>query len=476
MLEQIQRFFIINDVIVQFVHGQVFLLLGVSTGLQAYRRSRLELARALPWLASFGVLEAIATWGNTFIPIQERLLDPGLIQSLRFLQLSVYLLCFASLLGFGLRLLEPAVPVWAAPTVSLLAVMAFGALITTNRLLTSGVDVIGNATLEALLRYLLCLPAALLAAFGLRQQAGRLIGPLQAEHLVGALRIVGFGFVIYALVEGLLVPEAPFFPASALNTRALFNATGLPAGLIRAVVGLLIAYFMFRSLEAFRIEADRIADELSNQQALNAERERISRDLHDGTLQNIYAAGLMIDAARHSLTSAQPPQIELADSQLSSVLAALNKTTGDIRGTIYDLRRSIAGDEDLTRGLLDIVTEFRLRTTIMTDWSVQGCGQFKISPERRYHVYQIAREALSNIARHSHATRARVELKYEDCQGDIASGLTLTISDNGRGSAGSERVGKGLLNMRERATLLKGDFAIHSENGQGTRVELRVYS
>jgi signal transduction histidine kinase len=184
----------------------------------------------------------------------------------------------------------------------------------------------------------------------------------------------------------------------------------------------------------------------------------------------------MIDAARHSLTGVQPPQVESADTQLGSVMAALNKTTGDIRGTIFDLRRSIAGDEDLTRGLLDIVTEFRLRTTIMTDWSVQGCGQFKIAPERRYHVYQIAREALSNIARHSAATRARVELKYEDCEGDIASGLTLTISDNGRGSAGSERVGKGLLNMRERATLLKGDFDIHSENGRGTRVELRVYS
>jgi signal transduction histidine kinase len=477
MLAEIQRFFIINDVIVQFIHGQVFLLLGVASGLQTYRRSRLELARALPWLAAFGVLEAITIWGNVFIPIQERLLGLGFIQTLRFLQQFVQLLCFASLLGFGLRLFEPAVPHWTAPTVALVIVMAFGTLMAANRLITEGVDVIGNATLEALLRYFVCLPSALLVALGLRQQAYRLIGPLQAERLVSVLRVAGFGFLVYALVEGAIVPEAPFWPASFVNSAVIFNTIGVPIAFLRAVVGAVIAFYMFRSLEAFRIEADRLADALRNQQALNTERERISRDLHDGTLQQIYAAGLMIDDAKHALASVAPDtRIDHANAQLGNVMTALNSTTQEIRGYIYDLRRTVAGDEDLARGLFDIVTEFRLRTAIPTDWVVEGCAQFSTSPEQRYHIYQIAREALSNIARHASATRAHVSLSYDGCKDDVASFVCIHIGDNGKGSSGFAHVGKGLLNMRERASLLQAEFDVHSEAGKGTVVMLRVAS
>ncbi len=475
MLDQLKLFFQINDVIVQFVHGQVFLLLGVTMGLQFFQRSRLELARALPWLAAVGVLEAVATWGNSFIPIQERLLPASTIQSLRFLQLIAHLVCFSALLGFGLRLSEPSVPAWSAPTVASVALLVFGTLIITDRLLSNSTDAIGNATLEALLRYFLCAPSALLVAFGLRQQAQRLIGPLQAPRLVNVLRVAGFGFLFYALVEGLIVPRAPFPLANTVNAEALFDLTGIPIGIIRSMVGAVIVWYMFRSLEAFRIEADRIADQLHNQQALNTERERISRDLHDGTLQNIFATGLMVEDARHALSNIEEQRDAAhAKRQLDNVLTALNKTTQEIRGYIYDLRRVVAGDEDLGRGLYDIVTEFRLRTAIPTEWQVTGCANFKTTPEQRYHIYQIAREALSNIARHASASRAQVTLDYGGCVDDVAQFVQLDIRDNGRGTIGSAQMGKGLLNMRERASLLQAEFDIGSEPGKGTVVKLVV--
>jgi signal transduction histidine kinase len=496
MIDQLKVFFTVNDVIVQFVHGQVFFLLGVMMGLQWFvGRSRLELANALPWLAAFGVLEAFATWGNVFIPIQERLLPPDTIQNLRFLQLLVYLFTFATLLGFGLKLIEPAVPSWAAIYVPLVIVLVVTTALATNRALTSGVDAIGNASVEALLRYFLCLPSALLVAYGLRQQAARLIGPLKNERLIGVLRIAGFGFVFYALFEGVFVPAAPFFPANTINAAWLFKVTGIPVGIYQSVAGAVIAWFLFRSLEAFRIEADRVAETLKQQQSLMAERERISRDLHDGTIQSIYAAGLMIDDARLSLaqnerayaipngangtsangTGTSQPKIDRARAQLEDVMVALNKTIQDIRGYIYDLRRSVAGEEDLTRGLLDIVTEFRLRTAIPTDWTVEGCGNLNLSPEQRQHIYQIAREALSNIARHALATRAQVELKYDDCVEGAAQAIRLRISDNGKGAAQLPgRMGRGVLNMRERAALLNAEFDIEGSPGKGTVVTLMV--
>jgi signal transduction histidine kinase len=467
------EFFRANDVIVQFVHGQVFLLLGVATGLQFFQRSRLDLARALPWLALFGLFEALATWGNTFIPIQQSLLPDEAVSNLRFLQLQVYVLCFASLLGFGLRLNEPVTPTWMAPTAAFVVVLFFGTLIAVNVLIPSATEIINAGAIEALLRYLLCIPSALLVAFGLRQQAYRLIGPLQAPELVNVLRVAGFGFLFYALVEGVIVPRAPFPPASLINAEGVFEATGMPIGVLRSIVGAVIAFFMFRSLEAFRIETNRIADALANQQALNTERERISRDLHDGTLQNIYAAGLMLEDARHALAE-QPAAVNHADAQLGNVLTALNKTTTEIRGYIYDLRRTVAGEEDLARGLFDIVTEFRLRTALPTDWDVEGCGQFNSAPEQRYHIYQIVRESLSNISRHASASRAWVKLTYGDCKDDVAQFLQVQIRDNGNGTVSQARIGRGLLNMRERAVLLGAAFDIAGEPGKGTVVSLTI--
>jgi signal transduction histidine kinase len=482
VIDQLKVFFTVNDSIVHFVHGQVFFLLAVMMGVQWFmQRSRLELSRALPWLAAFGALEAIAVWGNAFIPLQQRLLPPDTIQNLRFLQLLVHLLTFATLLGFSLRLSEPAVPSWAAVYVPLVVVLVATAILATNRALTSGVDVVNNAIVEALLRYSLCLPSALLVAYGLRLQAGRLVGPLKNERLINVLRVAGFGFIFYALFEGVLVPTAPFFPANTINTERLFEVTGVPIGIYRSIVGAVIAAFLFFSLDAFRIEADRLAETLQRQQSLMAERERISRDLHDGTIQSIYAAGLMIDDARHTIErlvthshNGAGPLIERAREQLDAVLTMLNKTNEEIRGYIYDLRRSVAGDEDLARGLLDIVTEFRIRTAIPTDWSVEGCGKITFSPEQRQHIYQIVREALSNIARHASATRAQVELRYDDCD-DRAGAQTVRvrISDNGKGIVRPTlQTGRGLLNMRERATLLKADFSLESEPGKGTTVTL----
>lgn len=481
MIDQLKVFFTINDLIVQFVHGQVFFLLAVMMGVQwLLQRSRLELARALPWLAAFGALEAVATWGNAFIPVQERLLPPDIIQNLRFLQLLMYLFTFATLLGFGLRLSEPALPSWAAIYVPLVIVLVVTAILATNRALTSGVDVVNNATVEALLRYFLCLPSALLVAYALRLQAGRLVGPLKNERLISVLRIAGFGFIFYAVFEGVFVPPAPFFPANTINTEWLFNITGVPIGIYRSVVGAVIALFLFLSLDAFRIEVDRLAEALKRQQSLITERERISRDLHDGTIQSIYAAGLMVDDARHAIAqleassqngAARPAQH--ARTQLDAVLAVLNKTNEEIRGYIYDLRRSVAGDEDLSRGLLDIVTEFRLRTGIATDWAIDGCGDITLSPEQRQHVYQIVREALSNVARHASATHAQVELKYDDCDAEVAQMIRVQISDNGKGVVQpAMRSGRGLLNMRERASLLNAEFDVESTPGKGTTVTL----
>jgi len=485
MIDQLQRFFAANDGLVQFAHGQVFLILGVAMWLQWRQRSQLELARALPWLAVFGVLEAFSVWANVFVPIQARLLSPDAIEALRFLQLLLTLATFVALLGFGLKLIEPALPAWSTWYIPLVVAVAVTVALLIQRATASSAAPIRNATVEVLLRYFICAPAALLAAFGLRQQAGRLIGPLNIDRVVRALRVAGFGFVLYALLEGLLTPVAPFFPANLINETAVYRAIGVPAALLRMAAGAVITWSFFRALDVFRVEAERVAQALQREQALNAERERISRELHDGTIQSIYAAGLALDDAHHSLESVKlsPAALSAEDaaalanarSQMRAVMDSLNRTVQDIRRYIYDLR-SAGAEEDLARGLIQIVNEYRMRSRLHIEWAVEGRPLRDLTPDQRQHVYQIAREALSNIVRHAGATQARVELRYGRCD-DGQADLCLRISDNGNGRALSGAgQGHGLRNMRERARLLGARLSIESAPGAGTVVMLQFES
>ncbi len=481
MSEPLQSFFAANDLAVQFAQGQVFLILGLAMALQWRQRSQLDLARALPWLAAFGILEALSVWGGGFILLQTPLLSPGAIQDLRFGQLLLLLATFAALLGFGLQLNTPPLPAWVAWYAPLMVAAVVAAMLVLQRAVAGSPDAAHNATIEGFLRYGLGLPAALLAAVGLRQQAGRLVGPLKLERIIGALRLAGIGFVLYALAEGALVPAAAYFPANALNEAALFQALGVPAGVVRALVGAWIAWYFFRALDVFRVEVERVAQALQREQSLNAERERISRELHDGTIQSIYAAGLALDDARQSLDALAPPDalsdadraaLANANRQVAQVMSALNRTIQDIRSYIYDLRAA-AAEEDLARGLIDIATEFRLRTGLQIDWVVEGRPAGALPADQRQHVYRIAREALSNVVRHAQATRVSMELRYDGQPGCFS----LRISDNGTGRIPSAfRQGRGVRNMQERAALLGARLDIAGAPGAGTTVTLKRWN
>ncbi len=479
--DYLRLFFTVNEVIVHFIHGQVFFLLAAITGVQwVLQRSHLNLTRALPWLAAFGLLEAVATWGNVFIPIQERLLPPEIVQHLRFAQLVIYLLNFATLLGFGLRLLEPRVPSWAAIYVPLVIGLVATAVLLTVRAVEDTLLVTMEPALEILLRYGLGLPAALLVAHGLHGGARQLIKPLQeTPHLITSLRAAGLCFVAYAIFEGVFVPEAPFIPAAWINEQMLFALTGMPVGIYRSMSGALITWFLFRSLEAFRIEADRRNEEVQRQYFLQAERERISRELHDGTLQSLYGTGLVLEQVHHALAEAMTPEhnglsLEPVQQYVESAMQMLNHTVDDIRRYVYDLRHSSQAEANLSQVLLGMVTDFRMRSGVHVEWKADSTIPM-LTTEQRAHICQIAREALSNIARHSGASKAEVFLHYCPATEDTGPHLELTIRDNGKGFTTIQaRAGHGLLNMRERAEMLNARLDIHSIPNRGTTIHLRV--
>ena len=197
------------------------------------------------------------------------------------------------------------------------------------------------------------------------------------------------------------------------------------------------------------------------------ERQRIGMDLHDGVIQSIYAVGLMLEFVRAQIDDGDLPS---AQERLNGAVEALNATIRDIRAYILDLRpRRFEGDS-LMAGLERLLTEFKANTLISVSFSADSGADANLRPEARLALFHIAQEALSNAAKHSRASHMVVNLKGQP------DGVTLSIQDNGRGfvvTSTQQRVGHGLMNMRDRAQALHGDLTVEPAEGGGT--EVRVF-
>ncbi|HHH40469.1 MAG TPA: sensor histidine kinase [Chloroflexi bacterium] len=463
----LQTFFEANQQILYFIYGQVYFVMAIAIALRPGTRSRLELARTLPLLALFGLTQALVEWGRVFIPIQATYTPLALVQLLRVAQLLILALSYAFLMAFGLQVLSPRrLPPPVTRWFPWVLYLVWGGLLLLiwvllpdrlDRLLTIG---------DVSCRYLLALPGGVLSAWGLRRQSERVIRPLKEPRIYDFLRLGGIAIAGYTILAGLIVPPAPFFPASWLNeARVAALLGGIPIAALRACFGSILAYAILRALDVFHLETERWIEEMERAQALAEDRERISRELHDGTIQSIYAAGLMLEDVRQSLNE----DVERARVQLDRVMHSLNQTIRDIRNYIFDLRQ----DEmvtDLEEGVRQLLKDFRVNTLVEVNYHVEGKGPPPLRPEQTRHIIQIVREALSNVARHARARRVDVRLRYGENQ------LTLRIADDGVGFpvTGVGEGGRGLRNMRERAQLLYGALVVEGEPGRGVTVALTV--
>jgi signal transduction histidine kinase len=462
----IRDFFTANETVLFFIYGQVYFILALSIFLRSSPQSQLEMARILPLLAAFGFAQALFKWGDVFIPIQASYAPTQLVSMFYTAQVLVLGLSFTFLLAFGLQMLAPRL--WNPQVTRWLPFGMY--LLWGGGVLAAGLfklkpldDVILIANVTS--RYLLALPGGLLAAAGLRQQAKGAIGAMGVPSIISYLRVAGIALVIYAFLAGLLVPAASFFPANWLNQAFVQDLLGVPAALFRALVGLVLTYAILQALKVFEVETHNWIEEMERAQALAADRERIGRELHDGTIQSIYAAGLILEDVRMALDD----EPERARSQLDRAMTSLNRTIQDIRSYIFDLRRGEEVD-DLESSLGRLVKDFQVNTLIDVDFNIEGKKQQPLGPERTQNLRQIARESLTNVARHARASHVDVLLRYGERQ------LTLRIADDGIGfpASGVNGAGRGLKNMRERAQLLEGALVVEGTPREGVTVVLTV--
>ena len=223
---------------------------------------------------------------------------------------------------------------------------------------------------------------------------------------------------------------------------------------------------MFALHAGIAIENARLHEQVQRL-AVVEERERIGRDLHDGIIQSIYAVGLSLE----DVPDLMEDEADEARQRVERAIDSLDQAIRDIRNFIFGLRPELLEQAGLVGGLAALADEFRVNSMVDVDIETYGVEESDLSPDQTGELLSIAREALSNIARHSKATRGNVRVEAHD------GTVRLTVSDNGVGFAPDTQRGpshQGLINMRARATAIGGNLQLHSEPGAGTRIIVEV--
>lgn len=236
------------------------------------------------------------------------------------------------------------------------------------------------------------------------------------------------------------------------------------------------------ALEYLSGDLDKIAEtfeDLSKRQMLGIkiikaqeeERQRVARDIHDGPAQSLANVVLKTEICEKMMSIDQ----NKAKDELKELKGIVRDSLKDVRKIIYDLRPMSLDDLGLIPTVQRYGELFYEETGIDVNVRVIG-KKTEINSYMQLAVFRIIQEALNNVKKHSEATKVDIliEIGFDN--------FNLIIKDNGNGFDKSEidsdnsniNDGFGLMGMRERAELLKGNFEIKSSLGKGTKITLTL--
>lgn len=201
--------------------------------------------------------------------------------------------------------------------------------------------------------------------------------------------------------------------------------------------------------------------------AIEDERRRIARELHDGVGQSLT---LLVSGLRSLPENPEPAEIERRGKQLCEVA---QRALQDARQLSLGLRPSLLDDLGLAAAVERVVVEVEEHHAVKISVDVRSLSERRLSDTLETALFRIFQEAINNVVKHSHAANAAVRLVRE------GGAISLCVSDDGCGIDSQWRPGSldghlGLVGMSERAVLLGGTLRIDSAAGQGTSVVVRI--
>jgi len=481
-------FFLRNLIVVFFFYGLSFFCMGFAILLEVGHSSNLDFARALRWLAIFGIIHGSHEWFEMFLLIHGHTFSSplaGLIFPIRIILLAS---SFFMLLAFGASMLanKP-----NSKIIPLSIAVAGGIwLAGLGLILFSSQDMNSRqATADVYTRYALAVPGAAFAAWGLLIQRRRFIS-LGMNKFGRDVALAAIAFAIYGCVGQVFASPSGIFPSPYLNSETFLRWFGFPIQVLRALMACLVAIFIIRSLRSFQVETTRRITELKEAQeterqrleelrdellhrtvtAQETERKRIAIELHDQVGQTFTALSMGLRGLAQNIEQMPKRALEQA-KQLEKVAS----------NGVQDLQRLIAGlhppqldDLGLVAALRWFANDLAEDNPLKIEISSQ-IPHLSLPSDLRVVIFRIAQEALTNVSRHAHATHVDIQIFERD------SAVVMIIRDDGIGFSVEQVLAQakakpcwGLLGMQERSVLVGGTCTITSQVGKGTQVEVLV--
>ncbi len=272
--------------------------------------------------------------------------------------------------------------------------------------------------------------------------------------------------VLYFSLRTIVRPLQRLASASAKITGGDFSGLHLDVGGVEEIRELQRA--LRDMIERIRRYQESMRDYIEGiTRGQETERARLSRELHDQTVQDLIAMTQRLQLASRAL---ERGDVSAALETLRVARTLAQSTLNELRRLLRALRPVYLEDLGLLPALEMLVREVQ---TPPTELRVQGRPR-RLHPEVELAAFRVAQEALANAVQHAHASRIALTVSFAERE------LTVSVEDDGVGLSLPEsphsltREGHfGLVGMRERAMLLGGTLDISSEPGKGTRITAR---
>ena len=253
------------------------------------------------------------------------------------------------------------------------------------------------------------------------------------------------------------------------ETRLVSLVITLLVTFLALVLSYIFVETLFRVLRRLQAEAIAREQDILTMNGIMQERERLSRELHDGVAQLVAHLLLRLDTIKELVEVDRKQDVE---AELERLRGVADEIFNDIGESITGLRTNVT-ERGLSRALQDYVDQFEERHQIPVSLRMDGTAE-RLSPLTALQLFRFIQEALTNVRKHANAHEATVSL--------IAEGpgrLKVVITDDGQGfTPVSQGNGKarplGMTSMRERVEALGGTFHVHSQPGEGTEVTATI--
>jgi len=447
------------------IYGMVFILMGVFASRKNEKEvSHIPLVRSLKYLGVFGITHGLSEW-LAMVMIIDLYHD-----QYNYLYLANQLfkaISFAFLMYFGISLLPKQTRFKSVLNKLPVTVFIIWFIYVISLIFRNGIAyLIANPNVSVfILRYCMAVTGSIISAVALYKNAKLMKETFTPEIEIRYKRLANI-FLIYGLIDGLLIKERDFFPANIINSSFLAEYS-FSIKFINISVGIGVIYLLSKVIQTFGWEQKEKLKHLQQQKIINEERRKLGLEIHDGIIQNIYAASLKL-------------QYVLQNSQLETTTQDLLKEIRvDLGDTIKKTREFISKTtletvqlEDLKDQIEHLVKVFNDNQNIVftLNASADLSTLRQLSTKRSSHVYYIVQEAINNVVKHSGAKHAEVLLDFK------IEYLDIKVIDDGIGISLDEINSAdkyGVQSMKERTQQIDGFFRI-KKLSQGTEVELRV--